>query len=93
MALAALHSKWIATWAAIIIIGLAWLAAAVLFVRFAKEQQAKALAEAEKWKCRGCGRKEKIETPFCGWCGIEAPMRGVLEMQAEEQEGETLVKH
>lgn len=82
--LAALHSGWIATWAAVIITGLGWLAAVWFFVRFAREEGRKAQIEAERWKCRGCGRKAKIETPYCGWCGIVEPMREVLEEEGRE---------
>jgi len=62
-------------------------------VRFVREEGRKADIEAERWKCRGCGRKERMQTPFCGWCGIEGPMLGILEEEgdgAREEEGRAL---
>jgi len=72
---------------------MAWAGAVGFFVRFVGEQERKAQIEAERWKCRGCGRKERMQTPFCGWCGIEGPMRGILEEEgdgAREEEGRAL---
>lgn len=85
MAAISAAGTWISWTVALVIAAVSLSAFGVITIRWIMTQA----ATAQKMKCRECGKKAG-ETRFCAECGIEEPLRGMMEMEVMQEEERTV---